>query len=101
MFLFFKYRNAGNPLAHYDTTAQEIIDQCGGQVDMVVLGAGTGGDAETVWLNFFWSSFLGLFLLLLCSFLEDLTGAGGGAMVGLAAGAAGHLSSKARSYGDG
>ena len=43
MFLFFKYRNAGNPLAHYDTTAQEIIDQCGGQVDMVVLGAGTGG----------------------------------------------------------
>jgi len=38
-----QYRNAGNPLAHYDTTAQEIIDQCGGQVDMVVLGAGTGG----------------------------------------------------------
>jgi len=38
-----QYRNAGNPLAHYDTTAQEIIEQCGGKVDMVVGGAGTGG----------------------------------------------------------
>ena len=39
----FQYRNPGNPLAHYDTTAEEIIEQCGGKVDMVVLGAGTGG----------------------------------------------------------
>lgn len=38
-----QYRNAGNPLAHYDTTGQEILDQCDGKVDMVVLGAGTGG----------------------------------------------------------
>jgi len=38
-----QYRNPGNPLAHYDTTAEEIISQCGGKVDMVVLGAGTGG----------------------------------------------------------
>jgi len=38
-----QYRNPGNPLAHYDTTAEEIIEGCGGQVDMVVLGAGTGG----------------------------------------------------------
>jgi cystathionine beta-synthase len=38
-----QYRNAGNPLAHYDSTAEEIIDQCDGQVDMVVAGAGTGG----------------------------------------------------------
>jgi len=38
-----QYRNPGNPLAHYDTTAEEIIEQCGGQVDMVVMGAGTGG----------------------------------------------------------
>jgi len=38
-----QYRNPGNPLAHYDTTAEEIIAQCGGKVDMVVLGAGTGG----------------------------------------------------------
>lgn len=38
-----QYRNPGNPLAHYDTTAEEIIEQCGGKVDMMVLGAGTGG----------------------------------------------------------
>ncbi|XP_076802403.1 cystathionine beta-synthase-like protein isoform X1 [Clavelina lepadiformis] len=38
-----QYRNPGNPLAHYDTTAEEILEQCGGQVDMVVGGAGTGG----------------------------------------------------------
>ena len=41
--VFLQYRNPGNPLAHYDTTAEEIIAQCGGKVDMVVLGAGTGG----------------------------------------------------------
>ncbi len=38
-----QYRNPGNPLAHYDTTAEEILTQAGGQVDMVVLSAGTGG----------------------------------------------------------
>ncbi|XP_038065852.1 cystathionine beta-synthase-like protein [Patiria miniata] len=38
-----QYRNEGNPLAHYDTTGQEIWDQCEGKIDMVVLGAGTGG----------------------------------------------------------
>lgn len=38
-----QYRNAGNPLAHYDLTATEILEQCGGKVDMVVCGAGTGG----------------------------------------------------------
>jgi len=38
-----QYRNPGNPFAHYDTTAEEILAQCGGQVDMVVCGAGTGG----------------------------------------------------------
>lgn len=38
-----QYRNAGNPLAHYDSTAEEILTQCGGQLDMVVAGAGTGG----------------------------------------------------------
>ena len=56
-----QYRNPGNPLAHYDMTAEEILAQCGGKVvdldynhdddddgdhfkvDMVVLGAGTGG----------------------------------------------------------
>ncbi|CAB4010831.1 cystathionine beta-synthase isoform X1 [Paramuricea clavata] len=38
-----QYRNAGNPLAHYDSTAEEILDQCDGKLDMVVIGAGTGG----------------------------------------------------------
>ena len=32
-----------NPLAHYDGTGQEIIDDLAGKVDMVVVGAGTGG----------------------------------------------------------
>ena len=43
MILNFQYRNPGNPLAHYDTTAEEILNQCEGSVDMIVLGAGTGG----------------------------------------------------------
>nr|XP_060626243.1 cystathionine beta-synthase-like protein isoform X2 [Anolis sagrei ordinatus] len=38
-----QYRNASNPLAHYDTTAEEILQQCEGNIDMVVAGAGTGG----------------------------------------------------------
>ncbi|XP_062982645.1 cystathionine beta-synthase-like protein isoform X2 [Elgaria multicarinata webbii] len=38
-----QYRNASNPLAHYDTTAEEILQQCEGNVDMIVAGAGTGG----------------------------------------------------------
>eukprot|EP00096_Caligus_rogercresseyi_P013011 TRINITY_DN567_c0_g1_i3.p1 TRINITY_DN567_c0_g1~~TRINITY_DN567_c0_g1_i3.p1 ORF type:complete len:562 (-),score=171.51 TRINITY_DN567_c0_g1_i3:138-1823(-) len=38
-----QYRNPGNPLAHYDATAEEILEQCDGKVDMVVCGAGTGG----------------------------------------------------------
>jgi cystathionine beta-synthase len=38
-----QYRNPSNPLAHYDGTAEEILDACDGQVDMVVCGAGTGG----------------------------------------------------------
>lgn len=25
-----QYRNASNPLAHYDTTAEEILEQCDG-----------------------------------------------------------------------
>uniref|UniRef100_A0A4W4HM67 Cystathionine beta-synthase n=1 Tax=Electrophorus electricus TaxID=8005 RepID=A0A4W4HM67_ELEEL len=38
-----QYRNPSNPLAHYDTTAEEILEQCDGKIDMVVAGAGTGG----------------------------------------------------------
>ncbi|KAK3106926.1 hypothetical protein FSP39_003170 [Pinctada imbricata] len=38
-----QYRNASNPLAHFDGTAEEILRACNDKVDMVVLGAGTGG----------------------------------------------------------
>ena len=38
-----QYANYGNPLSHYDGTAEEIIQQTGGKVDMLVAGAGTGG----------------------------------------------------------
>ncbi|CAG9834689.1 unnamed protein product [Diabrotica balteata] len=38
-----QYSNPGNPLAHYDTTAEEIYFQCDKNVDMIVIGAGTGG----------------------------------------------------------
>ena len=47
-----QYRNAGNPLAHYDGTAQEIIDQCEGKLDMVVVGAGTGGTVAGIGRKF-------------------------------------------------
>lgn len=38
-----QYSNASNPMAHYETTAEEIWEQCEKRVDMVVIGAGTGG----------------------------------------------------------
>merc|ERR1719464_2184509 len=38
-----QYSNPSNPLAHYDGTAEEIIKQCEGKIDMIVLTAGTGG----------------------------------------------------------
>ncbi|KAK4520765.1 killer toxin resistant protein [Mucor velutinosus] len=38
-----QYGNPYNPVAHYDTTAEEILEQCDGKIDMLVAGAGTGG----------------------------------------------------------
>ena len=38
-----QYRNPGNPLAHYDETGVEILEQVNGKVDMFLAGAGTGG----------------------------------------------------------
>jgi cystathionine beta-synthase len=38
-----QYSNPSNPLAHYDGTAEEILEQTDGKVDMIVLTAGTGG----------------------------------------------------------
>ncbi|PAV85235.1 hypothetical protein WR25_00995 isoform B [Diploscapter pachys] len=38
-----QYRNLGNPMAHYEQTAEEILHDLDDKVDMVVVGAGTGG----------------------------------------------------------
>ncbi len=38
-----QYANPGNPLAHYEGTAQEILDDMGSALAMVVIGVGTGG----------------------------------------------------------
>lgn len=38
-----QYANPSNPLAHYDTTAEEIYEQCEGKLDVIVISAGTGG----------------------------------------------------------
>jgi cystathionine beta-synthase len=38
-----QYANPSNPLAHYDGTAEEILEQCEGKIDMIVMTAGTGG----------------------------------------------------------
>ena len=38
-----QYSNPSNPNAHYDGTAQEILDDFGKEINMIVIGAGTGG----------------------------------------------------------
>lgn len=38
-----QYRNPCNPLAHYDHTATEILEQTDGNIDMLIIGVGTGG----------------------------------------------------------
>lgn len=38
-----QFSNPCNPDAHYNTTAQEIIDDMNGELDMVVMSMGTGG----------------------------------------------------------
>lgn len=43
-----QYRNVGNPLAHYEGTAEEILHACDGRLDAVVIGAGTGGTVTGV-----------------------------------------------------
>ncbi|XP_057672276.1 cystathionine beta-synthase-like [Diorhabda carinulata] len=50
--IFDQFSNPGNPLTHYDTTAEEIYDQCDGQVDMIVMGAGTGGTVTGIGRKF-------------------------------------------------
>jgi cysteine synthase A len=38
-----QYANPNNPDVHYHYTAQEILDDMNNELDMVVMGAGTGG----------------------------------------------------------
>jgi len=38
-----QYSNPSNPLAHEEGTGAEIVEQCGGKLDAVVMTAGTGG----------------------------------------------------------
>jgi cysteine synthase A len=42
-FMAGQFENMANPDYHYETTAVEIFEQMGGQVDAVVLGCGTCG----------------------------------------------------------
>merc|ERR1719162_278011 len=43
-----QYKHPGNPLAHYDGTAEEIVEQTGGKLDYMILSAGTGGTLSGV-----------------------------------------------------
>ena len=38
-----QYSNPSNPLAHIEGTAEELLRQCDGKIDMIVATAGTGG----------------------------------------------------------
>ena len=38
-----QYANPDNPMAHYEGTGREIVEQTGGKLDFLVLTAGTGG----------------------------------------------------------
>jgi len=43
-----QYGNLSNPLAHYDQTGEELIDQCDGKIDYFICSPGTGGTISGV-----------------------------------------------------
>jgi cystathionine beta-synthase len=43
-----QYSNPDNPEAHYQGTGREIVQQTGGKLDVMVMGAGTGGTVTGV-----------------------------------------------------
>ena len=73
-----QYTNPYNPIAHYDSTAQEIIDQLDGRVDMIVIiFVWFEAFEEDFWSFLFWDFY---FL-----FKNQVAGAGtGGTICGLA-----------------
>ena len=42
-YLPLQFENQANPDYHYETTGRELVEQMGGRIDAVVVGAGTGG----------------------------------------------------------
>jgi cysteine synthase len=42
-YLPLQFENQANPDYHYETTGRELVEQMGGHVDAVIIGAGTGG----------------------------------------------------------
>ena len=42
-YLLDQFNNPSNILAHYDETAEELLEQCDGKIDYVFAGAGSGG----------------------------------------------------------
>lgn len=43
-----QYMNPANTDAHYAITGPELYEQCGGEVDLLVMGVGTGGTATGI-----------------------------------------------------
>ncbi|MCC7479034.1 cysteine synthase family protein [bacterium] len=43
-----QYMNPANTDAHYAITGPELYSQCGGQIDLLVIGVGTGGSATGI-----------------------------------------------------
>src|SRR5688572_13804242 len=43
-----QYSNEANPQAHYETTAPELWEQTGGEVDAIVVSVGTGGSISGI-----------------------------------------------------
>lgn len=42
-FMLDQYINPSNPIAHYESTAEELLVQCEGKIDYIFISAGTGG----------------------------------------------------------
>ena len=47
-FILDQYNNMNNPNIHYEQTAEEIWEQCGGELDYVIMSVGTGGTISGV-----------------------------------------------------